>query len=145
MSSSDSRLLLNGTIVWIRYTCGILGLYIFTFFAKNAVDKDSCGSKVNTNILRAGIVDLDKVEINVITSCYLNSQNEEDNVFLSGMLRPKVFTQPKCAFRWGTKVYVQNPLEPSSGILHHYHLTRGSTLTSQDYSPSSVVCAPKTD
>jgi hypothetical protein len=41
-------------------------------------------------------------------------------------------------FGWGTKVYVQNWSEPSSGILLHYHLTRGSTLTSQDYSPSSV-------
>ena len=30
---------------------------------------------------------------------------------------------------WGTKVCVQNWLEPSSGILHRYHLTRGSTLT----------------
>ena len=46
-------------------------------------------------------------------------------------------------FRWGTKVYVQNRLEPSSGILHHYHLTRGSTLTRQDYNPSSVVYIPE--
>ena len=46
-------------------------------------------------------------------------------------------------FGWGTKVYVQNRLEPSSGILHCYHLTRESTLTSQDYNPSSVVYVPK--
>ena len=35
------------------------------------------------------------------------------------------------------KFYVQNRSKPSRGILHRYHLTRGSTLTSQDYSPSS--------
>ena len=42
---------------------------------------------------------------------------------------------------WKNKqmVFVQNQLEPSTGILHHYHLIRGSTLTSQDYNPSSVV------
>ena len=34
-------------------------------------------------------------------------------------------------------------LKPSSGILHHYHLTSGSTLTSQDYNPSSVVYVPE--
>ena len=34
-------------------------------------------------------------------------------------------------FWWGAKVYVQKRLEPSSGILHCYHLTRGSMLTSQ--------------
>ena len=33
-------------------------------------------------------------------------------------------------FGWGAKVYVQNRLEPSSGILHY--LTWGSTLSSQD-------------
>ena len=49
----------------------------------------------------------------------------------------------QCLFCCETKVYVQNKLEPSSGILHHYYLTRGSTLTSQDYSPSSVVYAPE--
>ena len=43
----------------------------------------------------------------------------------------------------GTKVYVQNWSEPSSCILHRYHLTRGSMLTSQDYSPSSVVYMPE--
>ena len=43
---------------------------------------------------------------------------------------------------WGLKVCVQNRLKPSSGILHHYHLTSGSTLTSQDYNPSSVVYVP---
>ena len=51
---------------------------------------------------------------------------------------------PKCVpailFGWGTKVYVQNRLEPSSGILHCYHLT---TLTSQDYNPCSVVYVPE--
>ena len=46
-------------------------------------------------------------------------------------------------FGWGTKVYVQNWSEPSNDILHCFCLTRGSTLTSQDYSPSSVVCVPK--
>ena len=33
-----------------------------------------------------------------------------------------------------------NQLEPSSGILHHHHL---STLTYQDDSPSSVVYVPE--
>ena len=42
-------------------------------------------------------------------------------------------------FAWGTKVYVQNQSGPSNGILHRFCLTRGSTLTSQDYDPSSVV------
>ena len=42
-------------------------------------------------------------------------------------------------FGWGTKVYVQNRLKTSSGILHCYHLTRGSTLTSHNYNPSSVA------
>jgi len=46
-------------------------------------------------------------------------------------------------FGWGTKDYVQNWLEPFSGILHHYHLTRESTLTNQDYNPSSVVYVPE--
>ena len=49
----------------------------------------------------------------------------------------------KKIFRCGTKVNVQNRSEPSSGILHCYHLTRGSMLTSQDYSPSSVVYVPE--
>ena len=44
------------------------------------------------------------------------------------------------SFGWGTKVYVQNRSEPSNNILHRFCLTRESTLTSQDYSPSSVVC-----
>ena len=43
------------------------------------------------------------------------------------------------------KVYVQNRLEPSSGILLHYHLTRGSRLTSQDYNPSSAVFSMQSD
>jgi hypothetical protein len=46
-------------------------------------------------------------------------------------------------FGWETKVNVQNRSEPSSSVLHCYHLTRGSTLTSQDYSPSSVVYVPE--
>ena len=46
-------------------------------------------------------------------------------------------------FGWGTKVYVQNWLEPSNRILHRFCLTRESTITSQDYSPSSVVCIPE--
>ena len=46
-------------------------------------------------------------------------------------------------FGQGTKVYVQNRLEPSSGILHHNHLTRGSAVTSQDDDPSSVVYIPE--
>ena len=33
-------------------------------------------------------------------------------------------------------------LEPSSSILHHHYLTRGSMLTSQDYNPSSVIYVP---
>ena len=41
------------------------------------------------------------------------------------------------------KAYVQNRLEPSSGILHRYPLSRGSMLTSQDYGPSSVVYVPE--
>ena len=41
------------------------------------------------------------------------------------------------------KAYVQNRLEPSSGILHRYHLSRESMLTSQDYGPSSVVYVPE--
>ena len=44
-------------------------------------------------------------------------------------------------FGWGAKVYAQNRLEPSSGILHY--LTWGSTLSSQDYNPSSVVYVPE--
>ena len=49
------------------------------------------------------------------------------------------------AFGWGTKVCVQNLLEPSSSILRHYHLNRGSMLllTSQDNIPSLVVYAPE--
>ena len=47
------------------------------------------------------------------------------------------------AFGWGTKVYVQNQIEPSNGILHRFCLTGGSTLTSQDYNPSSVVYLSK--
>ena len=50
-------------------------------------------------------------------------------------------TQPKCEHYIFSDV--RNWLEPSSGILHHYYLTRGSTLTSQDYSPSSVVYVPE--
>ena len=46
-------------------------------------------------------------------------------------------------FRWGIKVYVQFWLEPSSGILHRYQLTRGFTLTSQNHNPSSVVYVPE--
>ena len=42
-------------------------------------------------------------------------------------------------FRWGSKIYVQNQSGPSNSILHRFCLTRGSTLTSQDYDPSSVV------
>ena len=42
-------------------------------------------------------------------------------------------------FRWGMNVYVQNRSERSSGVLHHYQLTKGFKLTSQYYSPSSVV------
>ena len=34
-------------------------------------------------------------------------------------------------------------LEPSSGVLQRYHLTRGSTLTSQDYNPISVIYVPE--
>ena len=37
------------------------------------------------------------------------------------------------------KVYVQNQSGPSNGNLHRFCLTRVSTLTSQDYNPSSVV------
>ena len=59
-----------------------------------------------------------------------------------------VYQHPSSSFQplllgWGTKVCVHNWLEPSGGILHRYHLTRGSTLTSQDYSPSSVVYVPE--
>ena len=46
-------------------------------------------------------------------------------------------------FGWGTEVYVQNWLEPSNGISQRFCLTRESTLTSQDYSPSSVVYIPE--
>ena len=46
-------------------------------------------------------------------------------------------------FGWGTKVYVQNQSGPSNDILHHFCLTGGSTLTSQDYNPSSVVYVSK--
>ena len=46
-------------------------------------------------------------------------------------------------FGWGTKVYVQNQSGPSNGILHRFCLTRESTLTSQDYSPSSMVYVSK--
>ena len=41
------------------------------------------------------------------------------------------------------KVYVQNQSGPSNGILHRFCLTRGSTLTSQDYDLSSVVYVSK--
>ena len=41
------------------------------------------------------------------------------------------------------KVYVQNQSGPSNGILHRFCLTKGSTLTSQDYDPSSVVYVSK--
>ena len=41
------------------------------------------------------------------------------------------------------KGYVQNLSEPSISILHCFCLTRGSTLTSQHYSPSSVVYVPE--
>ena len=34
-------------------------------------------------------------------------------------------------------------IRASERILHRYHLTRGSTLTSQDYNPSSVVYVPE--
>ena len=44
---------------------------------------------------------------------------------------------------WGTKVYVQKQSGPSNGILHRFCLTKGSTLTSQDYNPSSVVYVSK--
>ena len=44
---------------------------------------------------------------------------------------------------WKEGLYVQNWLELSSGILHCYHLTSGSMLTSQDYSRSSVVYVPE--
>ena len=46
-------------------------------------------------------------------------------------------------FGWGTKVYVQNQSGPSNGILHRFCLTAGSTLTSQDFNPSSVVYVSK--
>ena len=46
-------------------------------------------------------------------------------------------------FGWGMKVYVQNQSGPSNGILHRFCLTGGSTLTSQDYNPSSVVYVSK--
>ena len=39
-------------------------------------------------------------------------------------------------FGWGTKIYLQNRLEPSGGILHRYHLTM---LTSQNYNPNSLA------
>ena len=54
-----------------------------------------------------------------------------------------VVTTKILEFGGRTKVYVRNPLEPSSGILHGYHLTRGSMLTSQDYNPSLVVYVPE--
>ena len=41
------------------------------------------------------------------------------------------------------KVYVQTWLAPSNGILHRFCLTKGSTLTSQDHDPSSVVYVSK--
>ena len=47
------------------------------------------------------------------------------------------------SFGWGTKVYVQKRSGPSSSILHQFCLTKGSTLTSQDYSPASVVYVSK--
>ena len=46
-------------------------------------------------------------------------------------------------FGWGTKVYVQNQSGPSNSILHCFCLTKGSTLISQDYDPSSVVYVSK--
>ena len=46
-------------------------------------------------------------------------------------------------FWCGMNVYLQNWLAPSSNILHCFHFTRGSTLTSQDYRPSSVVYVPE--
>ena len=42
-----------------------------------------------------------------------------------------------------SKVYVQNQSGPSNGILHCFCLTGGSTLTSQDHNPSSVVYVSK--
>ena len=70
---------------------------------------------------------------------------------------PTIFADMKCTaqafwsdrkikileFGWGTKVYVQNQSGPSNGILHRFCLTGGSTLTSQDYDPSSVVYVSK--
>ena len=38
-------------------------------------------------------------------------------------------------FRWGTKVYIHNWLEPFNDSLHCFCLTRESKLTSQVYSP----------
>ena len=46
-------------------------------------------------------------------------------------------------FGWGTKVYVQNQSGPSNSILHRFCLSGWSTLTSQDYNPSSVVYVSK--
>ena len=60
-----------------------------------------------------------------------------------GRVDPQYLLFNALVFGWGTKVYVQNPLEPSSDILHRYHLTRGSKFTSQDYTPSSVVYVPE--
>ena len=41
------------------------------------------------------------------------------------------------------RMNVQNQSGPSNGILHRFCLTGGSTLTSQDYDPSSVVYVSK--
>ena len=46
-------------------------------------------------------------------------------------------------FGWGTKVYVWKRSGPSNVILHRFCLTKGSTLTSQDHDPRSVVYVSK--
>ena len=47
------------------------------------------------------------------------------------------------SFGWWTKVYVWKRSAPSNVILHRICLTKGSTLTSQDHDPRSVVYVSK--
>ena len=76
----------------------------------------------------------------------LNFRKETDKMFLTVHVTLCICIRTissQSLLGCGPKVYVQNQSEPSSGIFHRYHLTRGSTLTSQDYNPSSVVYVPE--
>ena len=84
---------------------------------------------------------LDGFKIKLCSGCKISWRVEKKSTI--PFVEFQVWRYKSNLFGWGLKVYAQNQSGPSNSILHRFCLTGGSTLTSQDYNPSSMVYVSK--